>query len=93
MRPACRACSEAYTYEDRGVFVCPMWAHEWTADADDPAPAQADAVISDAADNPLADGDTVTVVKDGELRVPMDAWSFREAKKSDMGTTISACRS
>ncbi|MGO3554948.1 MAG: hypothetical protein ACTINZ_06170, partial [Microbacterium gubbeenense] len=30
--PTCPACSEAFTYEDRGLFVCPMCGHEWSAD-------------------------------------------------------------
>lgn len=65
--PACPACSEAYTYEDRGLFVCPMCGHEWSADAVEPDESS-DAVIMDAVGNPLADGDTVTVVKDLKVK-------------------------
>lgn len=63
--PPCPACGEAYTYEDRGLLVCPMCAHEWSADSaaevsDEPTAR----VVKDANGNVLADGDTVTVIKD-----------------------------
>lgn len=60
--PPCPECNEAYTYEDRGLYVCPMCGHEWSPEehaADEAAP-----VIKDAVGNALADGDTVTIVKD-----------------------------
>ncbi|MEZ5818241.1 MAG: zinc ribbon domain-containing protein YjdM [Hyphomicrobiaceae bacterium] len=65
--PHCPKCSCEYTYEDRGLCVCPECAHEWApggeAAADDDAPR----IIKDANGTPLADGDSVTVIKD--LRV------------------------
>ena len=67
--PACPACSEAYTYEDRGLLVCPMCGHEWSPDAADSVEESSmDAVITDAVGNPLADGDTVTVAKDLKVK-------------------------
>ena len=67
--PPCPECASAYTYEMGALLVCPECAHEWeSADASDSAgDAGDDGVIRDAVGNVLADGDTVTVVKD--LRV------------------------
>ena len=63
--PACPACSSAYAYEDREQLVCPECGHEWKPGqfADDDTRA-----ITDANGNPLADGDTVTVVKDLKVK-------------------------
>lgn len=62
--PPCPACNEAYTYEQGALLVCPMCAHEWTADdAGDGGAHDSAAAIVDSVGNPLADGDTVTVVK------------------------------
>ncbi len=67
--PPCPKCSSAHTYEDGALLVCPECAHEWSAaaaaaDADDDAPR----VIKDSAGNVLADGDTVTVIKDLKIK-------------------------
>ncbi|PLX86370.1 MAG: alkylphosphonate utilization protein [Desulfuromonas sp.] len=64
--PPCPECSSAYTYEDRGLLVCPECAHEWTAaeaEAD-----ESDPVFRDAHGNILEDGDTVTVIKDLKIK-------------------------
>lgn len=67
--PACPLCASAYTYEDRGLYICPECAHEWSpsavavADEDD-----APRVITDANGAPLADGDSVTVIKDLKVK-------------------------
>jgi protein PhnA len=60
--PPCPKCNSPYAYEDRGLFVCPECAHEWSqiaAAAEDAAP-----VTRDANGNALKSGDTVTIVKD-----------------------------
>ena len=49
------------------LLVCPECAHEWSAAAAEPA-ATAEAVIKDAVGTVLADGDTVTVVKDLKIK-------------------------
>ena len=49
------------------LLVCPECAHEWSAEAAEPA-ATAEAVIKDAVGNVLADGDTVTVIKDLKIK-------------------------
>ncbi len=65
--PPCPECREAYTYEQGSLLVCPMCGHEWAVDAavDDAA---ATAQITDAVGNVLADGDTVTIVKDLKVK-------------------------
>jgi protein PhnA len=49
------------------MYVCPECAHEWSKDA---APATADEqrVIRDSVGNVLADGDTITVIKDLKVK-------------------------
>ncbi len=63
--PPCPECNSEYTYEDRGMLVCPECAHEWTAgEAGEPE----GFVVRDAHGTQLADGDTVTVIKDLKLK-------------------------
>jgi len=64
--PACPRCASAYTYADGPLLVCPECAHEW----DPAAVAAADAPreVRDAVGNVLADGDTVTVIKDLKVK-------------------------
>ena len=64
--PPCPQCQSAYTYEDGGHYVCPECAHEWNAAS--AATEEAAPVIRDAYGTPLADGDTVTVIKDLKVR-------------------------
>ena len=60
--PACPKCSCAY----RGLYVCPECAHEWTpADA---TAAEEAGQFRDAHGNVLANGDTITVIKDLEVK-------------------------
>lgn len=65
--PKCPACSSEFTYEDQARYVCPECAHEWATDA---APDTTDAqpVVQDAYGNVLADGDTVTMIKDLKVK-------------------------
>lgn len=64
--PKCPACGSEYTYEDRGMFVCPECAHEWTAD--EAAEGDRGLDVRDAHGTPLADGDTVTIIKDLKVK-------------------------
>ncbi len=63
--PPCPACQSPYSYEDQGRLVCPECAHEWM-----PGESAADehAAVVDANGNTLADGDTVSVIKDLKLK-------------------------
>ncbi|MCQ3830014.1 zinc ribbon domain-containing protein YjdM [Microbulbifer elongatus] len=63
--PNCPQCQSAYTYEDRDLYVCPECGHEWRAgDSEEDEGLK----IKDANGNPLADGDTVTVIKDLKVK-------------------------
>lgn len=66
--PACPQCGQPNTYPDADLFICPDCAHEWsaqaTADEDDTGPR----VIKDAHGTPLADGDSVILVKDLKVK-------------------------
>jgi protein PhnA len=63
--PVCPECASEYTYELNGLQVCSMCGHEWSAA---PAEEEAAPVIRDAVGNVLADGDTVTIIKDLKVK-------------------------
>ncbi len=65
--PNCPGCKGEFTYEDRGLYVCPNCGHEWekTAAA---AAEEGPRVVRDANGNTLQDGDTVTVIKDLKVK-------------------------
>ena len=64
--PPCPACASEYTYAMSALWVCSMCAHEWS---DAPAEETAgESIIKDAFGNLLADGDTVTVIKDFKVK-------------------------
>ena len=62
--PICPKCGAEYTYQDGTMYICPMCAHEWSAEieAEDPN------VIKDSNGNVLNDGDTVTIIKDLKVK-------------------------
>jgi len=64
--PPCPACGSEFTYQDGAMLVCPECAHEWSPDA--AAPAESTRVYKDAYGNVLADGDSVTVIKDLKVK-------------------------
>jgi protein PhnA len=64
--PECPECNSEYAYEDRGLYICPECAHEWTAVAEEES--EAENGIRDANGNLLQDGDTVTVIKDLKVK-------------------------
>src|SRR5690606_35007919 len=69
--PPCPECGEAYAYEQGALLVCPMCGHEWNPDSATGPEASTEAgatVIRDAVGNVLADGDTVSVVKDLKVK-------------------------
>ena len=67
--PACPQCGLENTYTDGDNFVCPDCAFEWpvaaAAGGDEDA---GDGVVKDANGNPLADGDSVILVKDLKVK-------------------------
>lgn len=65
--PPCPECHSAYTYADRDLYVCPECAHEWPQQSSAEA-AQPAHVVRDAVGNVLADGDSVTVIKDLKVK-------------------------
>ncbi len=65
--PPCPSCSSSLTYEDGPLLICPECAHEWTRTAADES-ADATDVIRDANGTVLADGDTVTLIKDLKVK-------------------------
>ncbi|PAP80530.1 alkylphosphonate utilization protein [Rubrivirga sp. SAORIC476] len=68
--PACPVCASAFIYEYSNMLVCPECAHEWSADLTEAEVAEAagQRVVTDANGAPLADGDSVTVIKDLKVR-------------------------
>ncbi len=64
--PPCPRCGSAYTYEDGSQLVCPECSHEWSPNE---TSSDADVLeVRDAVGNLLADGDSVTVVKDLKVK-------------------------
>lgn len=66
----CPKCSSENIYQDGNLWVCPECAHEWSAFAGATTESSeiADTSIKDAHGNILADGDTVTVIKDLKIK-------------------------
>ena len=64
--PSCPKCNSEYTYEDGAMYVCPECAPEWN-DAE-PTIDSDELVVKDANGNLLADGDSVTVIKDLKVK-------------------------
>lgn len=63
--PKCPMCQSEYTYEDRGLLICPECGHEWSPED---SVQEEDLVVLDANGNQLQDGDTVTVIKDLKVK-------------------------
>lgn len=62
----CPKCNCDYTYEDAGLMICPECAYEWKAG--EGATAEDVVEIKDANGQVLADGDSVTVIKDLKIK-------------------------
>ena len=67
--PSCPQCGLENTYPDGDQLICPDCAHEWSAtapadDEDNSGPR----TIKDANGTPLADGDSVLLVKDLKVK-------------------------
>jgi protein PhnA len=66
--PACPQCQSDVTYDDGAQFVCAECAHEWSKTAAAAVPDEGAKVFRDSNGNPLADGDTVVVIKDLKVK-------------------------
>ena len=60
--PNCPKCNSEYVYEDGALLVCPECAYEWNPT--EVTEVEEGLVAIDANGNKLADGDTVTLIKD-----------------------------
>lgn len=63
--PKCPLCSSEYTYEDRGLFICPECAHEWTESS---AEIEVANLVKDVNGNILSEGDSITIIKDLKVK-------------------------
>ncbi len=64
----CPNCGSEHAYQDGSLWVCPECAHEWSSEAAGAGDADGDSLVRDANGNPLADGDSVTVIKDLKVK-------------------------
>jgi len=64
--PKCPKCGSENVYQDGSLWTCPDCAHEWNPDAFAAAPEESG--VRDAHGNVLADGDSVTVIKDLKVK-------------------------
>ena len=66
----CPKCNSENIYSDGNLWICPECSHEWSALAATSAEVEVvvDTAIRDAFGTILADGDTVTVIKDLKIK-------------------------
>ncbi|KXZ65030.1 alkylphosphonate utilization protein [Acinetobacter venetianus] len=64
--PNCPKCQSEYTYQDGDLLICPECSYEWKEG--EVQTSEAEEIIKDANGNVLADGDSVTVVKDLKIK-------------------------
>jgi protein PhnA len=67
----CPKCASENIYPDGNLWICPECSHEWTpqeASADTSAPDVEDNFTRDANGTILADGDSVTVIKELKIK-------------------------
>lgn len=64
--PACPKCQSEYTWQDNDNYNCPECGHLWPVNGSDAV--DDGLIVRDANGNLLADGDSVTVVKDLKVK-------------------------
>ncbi len=64
----CPECNSEHVYQDRDLWMCPECAHEWSSAAGATAEISDQPGVRDAHGNPLADGDSVIVIKDLKVK-------------------------
>jgi protein PhnA len=62
----CPECGSEHVYQDGSLWVCPECAHEWSQSGAEGS--EGGDLVRDANGNPLADGDSVTVIKDLKVK-------------------------
>jgi len=65
--PACPMCHSQYTYKDGELFICPECSNEWSIE-EKHHEALDTLTVKDAHGNVLADGDSITVIKDLKIK-------------------------
>lgn len=73
--PNCPRCNYEYTYMEGTLYICPECNNEWAPSTED----SNDHSIKDANGKRLADGDSVTVIKD--LKVKGSSSSIKQGTK------------
>ena len=66
--PNCPQCHSELTYEDGELYICPECGHEWSKSSVVTEEAEQAKPVRDAVGNLLADGDTITVIKDLKVK-------------------------
>ena len=66
--PSCPQCHSELTYEDGELVICPECGHEWAKNSVAAEDSEQTKHVRDAVGNLLADGDTVTVIKDLKVK-------------------------
>ena len=64
--PDCPQCGGSLTYSDGTGLACPECGHEWMPDGDQPVAGAPQ--VRDSNGNPLAQGDSVVVIKDLKVK-------------------------
>ncbi|CAI3109649.1 MULTISPECIES: zinc ribbon domain-containing protein YjdM [Acinetobacter] len=64
--PNCPKCQSEYTYQDGELLICPECSNEWKEG--EVSASEEQEIIKDANGNVLADGDSVTVIKDLKIK-------------------------
>lgn len=64
----CPECSSEYVYDDGNLHICPECGHEWPIGSTPAAGGAGAFEVRDANGNLLADGDSVTVIKDLKVK-------------------------
>jgi protein PhnA len=65
--PKCPQCNSEYTYKDMAMYVCPECEHEWSVDRAD-ADIEIESNVLDSNNNILADGDSISIIKDLKIK-------------------------
>ena len=65
--PKCPKCNSEYTYENKGILVCPECAYEWKEEVESEN-VEDKKIVKDAHGNILNDGDSVMIIKDLKMK-------------------------